>query len=97
MKLYGIKECEHETNEDIKELLRTFSRTDLKIPPKDEESIQFNRVHRVSSRRVPSGTENSKPRPIIVKLSNFHDKSNHLSNTLQKAAVLKFPTTFQRR
>ena len=97
MKFYGIKECEHETKEDTKELLRTFSRKDFKIPPKDEESIQFDRVHRVSSRRVPSGTESSKPQPIIIKLSNFHDKSNHLSNTLQKATVLKFPTTFQRR
>ena len=97
MKFYGIKECEHETKEDTKELLRTFSRKDFKIPPKDEESIQFDRVHRVSSRRVPSGTESSKPQSIIIKLSNFHDKSNHLSNTLQKASVLKFPTTFQRR
>ena len=71
MKFYGIKECEHETKEDTKELLRTFSRKDFKIPPKDEESIQFDRVHRVSSRRVPSGTESSKPQPIIIKLPTF--------------------------
>ena len=56
------------------ELLRKFLCTNLKIPKEDEESIQFNRVHRVSARRVSSGTPNSKPRPIIVKLSSFHDK-----------------------
>ena len=71
MKFYGIKEREHESNED---LLRKFLRTDLKIPKEDEESIQFDRLHRVSARRVSSGTPNSKPRPIIVKLSSFHDK-----------------------
>ena len=74
MKFYGIKEREHESNEDIEDLLRKFLRTDLKIPKKDEESIQFDRVHRVSARRVSSGTTNSKPPPIIVKLSSFPDK-----------------------
>ena len=71
LKFYGIQEREHESNED---LLRKFLRTDLKIPKEDEESIQFDRVHRVSARRVSSGTPNSKPRPITVKLSSFHDK-----------------------
>ena len=31
-------------------------------------------MHKVSARRVSSGTTNSKPRPIIFKLSSFHDK-----------------------
>ena len=61
MKFYGKKEREHESNEDTEDLLRKFLRTDLKIPKKDEESIQFDRVHRVSARRVSSGTTNSKP------------------------------------
>ena len=74
LKFYGIKEREHESNEDTEDLLRNFLRTDLKIPKEDGESIQFDRVHRVSTRRVSSGTPNSKPRPIIVKLSSFHDK-----------------------
>ena len=74
MKFCGIKEREHESNEDTKDLLWKFLRTDLKIPKKDEESIQFNTVHRVSARRVSSDTTNSKPRPIIVKLSSFHDE-----------------------
>ena len=74
MKFYGIKERERESNKDTEDLLRKFLRTDLKISKEDEESIQFDRVHRVSARRVSSGTPNSKPRPIIVKLSSFHDK-----------------------
>ena len=74
MKFYGIKEREHESNEDTEDFLRNFLRTDLKIPNEDEESIQFDRVHRVSARRVSSGTTNSKPPPIIVKLSSFPDK-----------------------
>ena len=74
LKFCGIKEREHESNEDTKDLLRKFLRTDLKIPKKDEESIQFDTVHRVSARRVSSDTTNSKPRPIIVKLSSFHDE-----------------------
>ena len=96
LKFFGIKEREHEWNED---LLRKFLRTVLKITKEDEESIQFDRVHRVSARRIPSGTPNSKPRPIIVKLSSFHDKSllNRSSKTLRKAAILELPTTFQRR
>ena len=74
LKFFGIKEREHESNKDTEDLLRNFLRTDLKIPKEDEESIQFDRVHRISARRVSCGTLNSKPRPIIVKLSSFHDK-----------------------
>ena len=80
MKFHGIKEREHESNEDTEDLLRNFLRTDLKISKEDEGSIQFERVHRVSARRVSSGTPNSKPRPIIVKLST----TKSLLNLLQK-------------
>ena len=44
LKFYGIKEREHESNEDTEDLLRNFLRTDLKIPKEDEESIQFDRA-----------------------------------------------------
>ena len=64
LKFYG----EHESNEDTEDLLRIFLRTDLKIPKEDEESIKFDRVHRISARRVSSSNPNSKPRPIIVKV-----------------------------
>ena len=83
LKFYGIKEREHESNEETEDLLRKFLRTDLKIPKKDEESIQFDRVHRVSTRRESSGTTNSKPRQIIVKFSSFHDKE-HIKTFIEK-------------
>ena len=38
LKFYGIKEREHESNEDREDLLRKFLRTDLKIPKEDKES-----------------------------------------------------------
>ena len=72
LKFYGIKEREHRAK--TQDLLRKFLRTDLEIPKEDEESIQLDRVQKVSAGRVSSGTPNSKPRPIIVKLSSFHDK-----------------------
>ena len=74
LKFFGIKERAHESNEDTEELLRNFLRNDLKIPQEDEANIHFDRVHRLSSRRASSNTPNAKPRPIIVKLSDFHDK-----------------------
>ena len=72
LKFYGIKEREHRAK--TQDLLRKFLRTDLKIPKEDEESIQLDRVQKVSAGRVSSGTPNSKPRPIIIKFSSFHDK-----------------------
>ena len=49
LKFYGIKEREHESNEDTEDLLRNFLRTDSKIPKEDEQSIQFDSVHNASS------------------------------------------------
>ena len=75
LKFFGIKVREHESNEDTEELLRKFPRNDLKIPPEDEENIRFDRVHRLS-RRASSNAQNTvKPRPIIVKLSDYCDKA----------------------
>ena len=74
MKFFGIQERENETNKDTKFALREFMRTKLKIPPVDEENIHFDRVHRISSRRSQSNGRNPKPRPIIVRLTDFQDK-----------------------
>ena len=75
LKFFGIKEREHESNEDTEELLRKFLRNDLKIPREDEESIRFDRVHRLSRRASSNAQNTAKPRPIIVKLSDYHDKA----------------------
>ena len=75
LKFFGIKEREHESNEDTEELLGKFLRNDLKIPQEDEESILFDRVHRLSRCASSNAQNTAKPRPIIVKLSDYHDKA----------------------
>ena len=74
MKFFGIQERENETNKDTELALREFMRTKLKIPPADEENIHFDRVHRISSRHSQSNRRNPKPRPIIVRPTDFQDK-----------------------
>ena len=51
-----------------------FTRTKLKILPVNERNIHFDRVHRITSRRSQSNGRGLKPRPIIVRLTDFHDK-----------------------
>ena len=99
LKFYGIKEREHESNEDTEDLLRKFLRTDLKIPKKDEESIQFiectgyQLVENLLALRIPSLDR------LLSSFPAFTTKSvlKHSSKSLRKAAILEFPTTFQRR
>ena len=73
LKFFGLKEQENESNSDTEAVLREFMRTKLKILPSDEKQIQFDRVHRISTRSRDG--RNSEPRPIIVKLSVFQDKN----------------------
>ena len=71
MKFLGKKERENETNDDTELALREFMRTKLKILPVDEESIHFDRVHRITLRRSQS---NGRPKSlIIVRLTDFQD------------------------
>lgn len=72
IKFFGIEESGHETNEDTEEVLRKFLRNTLKVPSNDEPDIAFDRVHRIASRT--SSQNNKKPRPIIAKLTHYHDK-----------------------
>ena len=72
-KFFGLKERQNESNSDTEAVLREFMRTKLKILPSDEKQIQFDRVHRISTRSRDG--QNSEPRPIIVKLSVFQDKN----------------------
>ena len=74
MKFFGIKERENETNDGTELALREFMRTKLKILPVDEENISFDRVHRITSRRSQSHGRSLRPRPIIVRLTDFQDK-----------------------
>ena len=74
LKFFGIKERENETNNDSELALREFIRTKLKILPGDEKNIHFDRVHRITSRYSQSNGQSLKPRPIIVRLTDFQDK-----------------------
>lgn len=76
MKFFGIKERENEKDDDTELALREFMRTKLKILPVDEESIHFDRVHGITSRRSRSNGRSLQPRPIIVRLTDFQDNLN---------------------
>ena len=75
LKFFGINEREDESNTGADKALREFMRCKLKIPPSDVEQIQFDRVHRISTRvSNPAKVQGTRPRPIIVKLTQFQDK-----------------------
>ena len=73
LKFFRVKEGEHESNSDTETILRDFMRTKLKIPSEDLKEIYFDRVHRISTHTRDG--RNSRPRPIIVKLSAYQDKN----------------------
>ena len=99
MKFFGIKERENETNDGTELALREFMRTKLKILPVDEENISFDRVHRITSRRSQSHGRSLRPRPIIVRLTDFQDKFFIKSyiKIFQEVPDLEYPTIFPKK
>ena len=100
LKFFGIKERENETNNDTELALREFMRTKLKILPVDEKNIHFDRVHRITSRHSQSNGRSLKPRPIIVRLTDFQDKFcllNPSSKISQEVPGLVYPTIFLKK
>ena len=97
LKFFGLKERENESNSDTEAVLREFMRTKLKILPSDEKQIQFDRVHRISTRSRDG--RNSEPRPIIVKLSVFQDKNfiKFFIRTFPKDPTLEYLTIFPKK
>lgn len=73
LKFFGVSERERESNSDTEKVLREFMCTKLKIPPNDVKEIHFDRVHRISTHTRDG--RNSRPRPIIVKLTAYEDKN----------------------
>ena len=69
IKIFNMKEDEAARDVNTESLVRDMLRDKMKIPEEDVESIRFERVHRIASRK-PS----SKPRPIIAKFSFYQDK-----------------------
>ena len=69
IKIFNMKEDEAAHDVSTESLVRDMLRDKMKIPEEDVESIRFERVHRIVTRK-PS----SKPRPIIAKFSFYQDK-----------------------
>ena len=68
IKIFNMKEDEATSDVSTESLVRDMFRDKMNIS-EDVESIRFERVHRIASRK-PS----SKPRPIIAKFSFYQDK-----------------------
>ena len=69
IKIFNMKKDEAAHDVSTESLVRDMLRDKMKIPEEDVESIRFERVHRIVTRK-PS----SKPRPIIAKFSFYQDK-----------------------
>ena len=69
IKIFNMKEDEAASDVSTESLVRDMFRDKMNISEEDVESIRFERVHRIASRK-PS----SKPRPIIAKFSFYQDK-----------------------
>ena len=69
IKIFNMKEDEAALDVSMESLVRDMLRDKMKIPEEDVDSIHFERVHRIVTRK-PS----SKLRPIIAKFSFYQDK-----------------------
>ena len=73
LRFFGIKE-EADTEEDAREVLVGFLKTDLGMENADQ--IEFQRVHRVG-KRISS---NGKPGQIIARFLKYHQREEVMSN-----------------
>lgn len=64
----GIKECEHETNDQTVTKVKEYFKDDLKIPEDEAESIEIERAYRSGIRK------GSKPKNIVVTFKDFKTK-----------------------
>ena len=69
IKIFNVKENEAARDVSTESLVRDMLQNQMKISEEDVESIRFERVHRIVTRK-PS----SKPRPIIAKFNFYQDK-----------------------
>ena len=72
IKIFGIEDTAGESNDKTEELVRNMLQDKMKIPQDDVDSIKCERVQRITTRRDKE--HSSKPRPIIIKFSFYHDK-----------------------
>ncbi|KAL9960118.1 hypothetical protein ACROYT_G033527 [Oculina patagonica] len=73
------------SNKETKKVLKSLLRNELKIPKDAVDHLEFERVHRIPTRRntLTDQADANKPRPIIAKMSFFKDKGRifqHVKN-----------------
>ena len=75
IKFFNVRENEAESSfSDTEKVLRKLFVDKLKMPKEEAADVEFERVHRIPTRR-PAEYDPGKPRPIIAKLSFYKDKS----------------------
>ena len=74
IKFFNVRENEVESSfSDTKKILRKLLVDKLKMPKEEVADVEFERVHRIPTRRSEE-YDPGKPRPIIAKLSFYKDK-----------------------
>ena len=75
MKFFNVRENEAESSfSNTEKVLRKLLVDKLKMPKEEVADVEFERVHRIPTRRSEEYNP-GKPRPIIAKLSFYKDKS----------------------
>ena len=75
IKFFNVRENEAENSfSDTEKVLRKLLVDKLKMPKEEVADVEFERVHRIPTRRSEE-YDPAKPRPIIAKLSFYKDKS----------------------
>ena len=72
IKIFNLPEIRGETPSHTEELVRSMFEEKMNISKEDVDDIQFERVHRLPTRK--NSVNPAKPRPIIAKFSFYQDK-----------------------
>ena len=75
IKVFNVKETETMDNfKETESVLKKLLVDQLKMPKEEVADLEFERVHRIPTRRSEEN-DSKKPRPIIAKMSFYKDKS----------------------
>ncbi|XP_078355540.1 uncharacterized protein LOC144640211 [Oculina patagonica] len=86
IKFFNVPESETDgSNKETEKVLKSLLRNELKISKEAVDNLEFERVHRIPTRRntLTDQADANKPRPIIAKMSFFKDKGRifqHVKN-----------------
>ncbi|KAL9956101.1 hypothetical protein ACROYT_G037528 [Oculina patagonica] len=86
IKFFNVPESETDgSNKETEKVLKSLLRNELKISKGAVDNLEFERVHRIPTRRntLTDQADANKPRPIIAKMSFFKDKGRifqHVKN-----------------